>query len=148
MNNKSSITLCVLFVSVLALATLAGCKTEDSTPNADKVAGTYLVKDTMFITANSSACYGGNTHFEVTNHSIVLTKQTNNTVSISGFYNCGLIVATVSTSRVEVTNNPSNCPAMSDFLGAISGDNIYFSYTVTDNPACTYRGSATATKQP
>lgn len=134
----------VLFTTATAILFFltTGCKKGTDQSAADAIAGNYSVKDTTY----SSGCDGGaagDVGFE--SYGIVITKKSDNVVTISSFNRCsGSFDASVtSSSIVALASEP--CTSISNVVGTVSGNQIRFNYNF--QTICTFNCRGTATKQ-
>jgi len=132
-----------LFIGAALLSTaFVGCKDKeiDEVTPASKIAGNYLVKDTIFWNENDPICTGFSDETEI--FAITIEEVDENTVTMTGYKH-------PTSTTVNVTNTSM---AITDELGqaynitaSISGNTIRFAYT--NGSQCHTSGRSTAIKQ-
>lgn len=134
----------ILFSAIAALLiALGGCKKDDSSNTVDSVVGNYLVNDT---TSSLTGCDGGPAgDVDYDSYGIVITKKNDNTVTISSFNGCNnSFDASVSETGI-VALQSSSCGSVSNIIGSIAGNKIYFTYKFYT--ICEFNVRGTAVKQ-
>ena len=137
---KKAITILAAILSIVFFS--QSCKKQDKASDkslADKFAGTYLVYDTLIITALNSGC-GDN--ISINSYLLVVSKQDDNTVILENFTYCAQIPLKL--TKTTISSTSVNCP----ISGTYNSGKIFLSYGYGGNPSCSYDGKLTGVKQP
>ncbi len=135
-------TLAALCIVIIVLVQCN--KKETAQSPADKIAGNYLVNDTLSSQFGCDGGPAGDVGFD--SYGIVITKKDDNTVTVSSFNHCTVSfdASVTEASLVALATNP--CASVTNVTGAISGNQIRFNYKF--HTICEFNSRATAIKQP
>lgn len=131
-------------LSLVAGIAFTACKKDGNKTPAGKIAGTWLVTDSIFYTPpNNSGILCSGTSDQISSFGIVIKETGENTVTVEGYKSGNVETASVTNTTLIF---PQELGTAINVTGTISGNTIRFKYD-TNSSYCFLNGRSTAVKQ-